>query len=90
MDLLKGKSKDVQLEALACYRVATNADWPDFARVQESFPDADLVDRLLVFNIRRNRFRLIVYPVFSRQKLYIKALLRHAEYDRGEWKQKWP
>lgn len=53
-------------------------------------PDADFVDGLLVFNIRQNRFRLIVLPVFSRWTLYIKALLDHKAYDRKEWVNKWP
>ena len=90
MDLLKNKSKDVQAEALAWYQAAKNADWSSFADVRESFSDVDLVGRLLVFNIRQNRFRLIIYPVFSGRRLYIKALLNHAEYERGEWKKQWP
>ena len=53
-------------------------------------PDADFAGGLLVFNIRQNRFRLIVPPVFSRQTLYIKALLDHKTYDRKEWVNKWP
>jgi mRNA interferase HigB len=90
MDLLQGKSKDVREEALAWYATAKGSDWTGFAAVRQTFPDADLVNGLLVFNIRRNRYRLIVYPVFSRRKLYIKALLTHKEYDRKEWENKWP
>jgi mRNA interferase HigB len=89
-DLLKGKSRDVQTEALAWYAVARGADWNSFAAVRKQFADADLVGKLLVFNIRQNRYRLIVYPVFPRRRLYIKALLDHKEYDKGDWKNKWP
>jgi mRNA interferase HigB len=90
LDLLKGKSKDVQADALAWYRTARSADWDSMAAVRQHYPDADLVNRLLVFNTRQNRFRLIVYPVFARRKLYIKALLNHKEYDRKDWETKWP
>jgi mRNA interferase HigB len=90
MDLLQGKSKDVQEEALVWYATAKRADWASFAAVRRSYPDADLVSGLLVFNIRRNRYRLIVYPAFSRRKLYIKGLLTHKEYDRKDWEKKWP
>ena len=90
MDLTEKESKDVQAEALSWYRTAKSADWDSFGAVREDFPDADLVDSLLVFNIRRNRYRLIVYPVFARRRLYIKALLSHKEYDRKDWKIKWP
>ena len=88
--LLKGKSRDVQSEVLAWYRVARKADWASFADVRSHFSDADLVGELLVFNIRQNRYRLVVFPVFSRARLYVKALLSHKEYDREAWKTKWP
>lgn len=90
MDLLANRPKDARDEALAWYWAAKRADWSNFAAVRESFRDADLVDGLLVFNIRQNRYRLIVYPVFSRRKLYIRALLTHREYMRDDWKKKWP
>ena len=90
MDLLKGKSSDVQKDALAWYATAKAADWGSFAAVRIQYPDADLVNGLLVFNIRQNRYRLIVLPVFSRRKLYVKALLTHKEYDRKEWENQWP
>jgi len=70
--------------------IAKDAEWASFASVRDTFPSADFVNGLLVFNIRQNRYRLIVYPVFSRRKLYIKALLTHKEYDRKEWIHLWP
>jgi len=70
--------------------MAKGSDWADFAAVRASVSRVDLVNELLVFNIQRNRYRLIVYRVFSRRKLYIKALLTQKEYDRKEWKKQWP
>ncbi len=89
MNLAKEVSHDVRDELLAWYSTAKEADWDNFLAVQQTFKDADMVSGLLVFDIRRNRFRLIVYPVFSRRKLYIKALLTHKEYDRKNWVTKW-
>ena len=90
LDMLRGKSNDVKEECLAWYAATRAADWASFSDVRSMFQDADLVSGLLVFNIRQNWYRLIVYPVFSRRKLYIKALLSHKEYDRKEWQTKWP
>jgi mRNA interferase HigB len=90
LELLAGVSGDVQREALDWYRVAKAAEWADFLAVRRRFPDADMVNSILVFNIRGNRYRLIVFPAFSRRKLYIKALLAHKEYMREEWKKQWP
>lgn len=90
IDLLKGKSEAVYKEAMDWYTMAKDSNWADFAAVRATVPHVDFVNGLLVFNIRHNRYRLIVYPVFSRRKLYIKALLTHKEYDREEWKKQWP
>ena len=84
-DLLKGKSSDVSDEARAWYRAARAASWQSLQDVRKAFPDADMVGAVLIFNIRGNRYRLIVTEVFARQRLYVKALLTHKEYDRKEW-----
>lgn len=88
--MLEGKAADVRVETLAWYKTAKEADWTDMLAVQRDFRDADMIGRLLVFNIRRNRYRLIVFPVFRRKTLYMKAMLDHKEYDKGDWKKKWP
>jgi mRNA interferase HigB len=52
------------------------------------FPHADQVDRLTVFNIGGNKARLIAAVHYNRRKVYIRAVLAHAEYDAGKWKEK--
>jgi mRNA interferase HigB len=84
-DLLKGKASDVCGEARAWYRVARAGDWKSLEDIRRSFPDADQVGNVLIFNTRGNRFRLIVTRTFPRNKLYVKAVLTHKEYDRKEW-----
>ena len=64
------------------------SEWESLKDVREQYPDADHVGRVLVFNIQGSRYRLIVTEAFRRQRLYVKALLTHKEYDREEWK-KW-
>jgi len=87
-ELLKRKSSDLATEALAWYKTARAAKWERIEDVRVLYPDADQVGDVLVFNIRHNRYRLIVLAVYPKQKLYLKALLTHKEYDREEWK-KW-
>jgi mRNA interferase HigB len=87
-DLLKGKSPDVVDESRDWFRKARAARWQSLADVRESFLDADQVGRVLVFNIRGNRYRLIVTQTFPLNNLYLKALLTHKEYDRKDW-MKW-
>ena len=41
---------------------------------------------LTVFNLKGNRFRLIVGIDYERGWVFIRQVLTHAEYDKGEWK----
>ena len=86
--LLRGKSGDVGEEVAIWFKCATAARWDNIQDVRQSFPDADQVGQVLVFNIRHNRYRLIVTVFYPSRTIYVKALLTHKEYDREEWK-KW-
>jgi len=50
------------------------------------FPAADQVGKLTVFNIGGNKVRLIAAIHYNRKKIYIRAILSHAEYDKSKWK----
>lgn len=75
-------------EAIAWYRTVRAADWKSLLDVRNDFPSADRIGHVLVFNLRLNRYRLIVRAAFPIQTLFVKALLTHEESDREEWK-KW-
>ena len=51
------------------------------------FPSADVVGKLIVFNIGGNKARLITSIHFNRNKLYIRHVLTHEEYNQGKWKE---
>lgn len=61
--------------------------WQNFAELRRDFPAADLVGRFVVFNISGNHYRLITRVEFASQKVYIRHILTHAEYDKGRWKE---
>ena len=52
----------------------------------QTWPSADIVERLTVFNIGGNDFRLIARVEYQRQEVYIRAVLTHAEYSKEDWK----
>jgi mRNA interferase HigB len=70
----------------AWYRILKTNHFATLVDVRRVFPQADLVDNLIVFNIGGNKYRLIVAMHFNRQKVYIRHVLTHTEYDRGGWK----
>lgn len=63
-----------------------HVQWRNFAEVRGDFPSADQVGRLTVFNISGNHFRLIVRIEYEQQKVYIRSVLTHSEYDQEDWK----
>lgn len=68
------------------YTQVKQAQWANFAEVKQDFPAADQVNRLTIFNIGGNNYRLIVRIEYLQQKVYIRSVLTHAEYDKGKWK----
>ena len=80
--------KGTRTELDEWYRAARTASWRNLMDVQAALPATDQVGRVLVFDIRHNRYRLITRVDFRKQKLYVKAVLTHKEYDRKEW-QRW-
>ncbi|NJL63265.1 MAG: type II toxin-antitoxin system HigB family toxin [Methylacidiphilales bacterium] len=68
------------------YKVATKSQWSNLAEVQEIYPTAEAVSNLTVFNIKGNRYRLIVDIVYIEATIFVKYVLTHAEYDKDKWK----
>jgi mRNA interferase HigB len=69
------------------YRVAKKAAWKTLNEVRETFPSADAVGKYTVLNIKGNSYRLIAEINYRSQRLFVRHVLAHAEYDRGAWKQ---
>ena len=68
-------------------RIIEKNDFKNFNQLRETFPSADMVGKLIVFNIGGNKYRLITAIHFNRQKIYIRNVLTHKEYNKGEWKE---
>ncbi|WP_341522334.1 type II toxin-antitoxin system HigB family toxin [Pseudomonas sp. G.S.17] len=69
------------------YRVIKVSRPDDFAAMKAVFPSVDKVGPLHVFDIGGNKVRLIAWVHYSAQRLYIKHVLDHSEYDKGKWKE---
>ena len=77
---------DVRNALSQWYRLMKAGHFRSFAHLRETFPSADIVGKLTVFNIGGNKVRLIAALHYNRQKVYIRAVLTHADYDSGTWK----
>lgn len=63
------------------YQLVKNNNFSNFADLRETFPAADQVGNLTVFNVGGNKVRLIATIHYNRSKIYIRAVLTHSEYD---------
>ena len=67
-------------------KIIEKNNFDSFAQLRATFPSADLVGKLIVFNIGGNKYRMITAIHFNRRKVYIRHILTHAEYDTNNWK----
>ena len=68
------------------YKLIKQNEFSSFVELRELFPSADQVGKSTVFNIGGNKIRLIAAIHYNRKKVYIRAVLTHAEYDQEKWK----
>jgi mRNA interferase HigB len=69
------------------YRIVKSSNYSSFSELRLTFPSADQVGRLTVFDIGGNKFRLIAFIVYPAKRLYIREIMTHKEYDKGKWKE---
>jgi mRNA interferase HigB len=72
----------------AWYRTVKQAEWENFADVKATYRTADQVkkSRKLVFDVGGNQFRLIAVIDYDRYKVFVRAVMDHKEYDKGNWR----
>ena len=58
-----------------------------FADLKKAISSADYVKPYTVFNISKNKYRLIAQVAYLAQKVRVVAVLTHAEYDKAKWKE---
>jgi len=81
-----GKHPDAKSALARWYAIMRKSRFLNFAQLRKVFPHADQVEKFTVFNIGGNKVRLIAAVHYNRNKIYIRRVLTHQEYDAGEWK----
>ncbi len=67
------------------FKIVRQTEFSNFNALRDTFPSADKVGDLVVFNIAGNKYRLIASIHFNRGKVYVRHVLTHNEYDRRGW-----
>jgi mRNA interferase HigB len=88
MENHRGTEKDTAVFTRWC-KTVEQAVWSTFADVRATFASADQVEKLIVFNVGGNKYRVVAFIQLKEKKdawVYIKHVLTHKEYDEGNWK----
>lgn len=77
---------DVIKQVEAWSATVRKAKWKNLEEVKTNYRDAEAVGNFTVFNIKGNRYRLIVGIDYVHGVVYYKYFLTHADYDKDRWK----
>ena len=78
----KGR-EDTKIALERWYQIAEEAEWKNFSDIRVDFPNADYVgNQHYVFNIKGNNYRLIVVIKFTINRIFIRFVGTHKEYDK--------
>ena len=84
MNEFSEKHPDARSSLAHWYAIMLKSRFLNFVQLRETFPHADQVGKLTVFNIGGNKVRLIAAVHYNRSKIYIRHVLTHQEYDTGK------
>ena len=74
---------DAEMPLRAWYTIAKQAQWRTPADIKADYRNASFVGaNRVVFNIKGNRYRLIVLAEYQKGRLFVRFVGTHAEYDR--------
>ena len=62
-------------------KVVEAADWQNFSDLRQTFNHADVHNRLTIFDVGGNNFRIIAKVEYAKHIVFIKAVLTHKQYE---------
>lgn len=71
---------------ISWYKVMKKIRLNNFSEIKKVFGSTDKVGNLYVFDVGGNKVRIVAAIHFNRNKIYIRGIYDHAEYDKGNWK----
>ena len=77
------KHADAAIPLNIWYHTTSAKSWNNFAAIKRTFNNVDYLGcNRYVFNIKGNDYRLVAIISFNAQKVYIRFIGTHAEYDK--------
>ena len=73
---------DAQEPLAVWYQVAASVSWRSLSDVRATYPQADPVERLTVFNIGGNKYRLVAAVHYRGKRIYVRFIGTHRDYEK--------
>ena len=74
---------DAEVPLKIWYKIVEGADWKDSNDVKKIYGNVSVMgNNRLVFNIKGNRYRIVVYVIFKLRKMFIRFVGTHQQYNR--------
>jgi len=78
-----GKHNDAEVPLKTWHKIVEKEQWKNAHDIKKVFGNASIVgENRVVFNIKGNDYRLVVYIVFKVQKVFIRFIGTHKQYDK--------
>lgn len=75
--------EDAEIPLKTWHKIVEKSDWKTTHDIKKIFGDASIVgSNRIVFNIKGNKYRIVVYIVFQVRKVFIRFIGTHSEYDK--------
>lgn len=76
------KHNDAEVPLKTWHKIVEKQNWKNMHDIKQMFGDASIIgNNRVVFNIKGNNYRLVVYIVFKVQKVFIRFIGTHKQYD---------
>lgn len=59
-----------------------------FTELRQTFGSVDYVDGFTIFDVGGNRYRIAAVIHYDKQRVYVRQVMTHTEYDRNDWRRK--
>jgi mRNA interferase HigB len=77
------KYSDAEVPLKTWHKITEKEEWKNMHDIKKIFGSASIVgENRVVFNIKGNDYRLVVYIVFKVQKVFIRFIGTHKQYDK--------
>ena len=87
VDFYEKRFPDSRVSIEEWYALASKAEWKNAADVKRDRNDVDCPgNKRYVFNISGNKYRLVVLILFQIQRIYVRFIGTHKEYDKIDCK----